>query len=281
MEILKVKSESVICVGDLHGNFGSLIQLLKQYDIKNTLLIICGDVGMGFHKPDYYEQVFSKIKKELSKRDSYIYCIRGNHDDPNMFNSDAFKDKRIRTLRDYTVIQCIDPNNENIFSNILAIGGATSVDRMDRLYKMQAKALKYLRFHPNALYRDAEKQYVEYWDNEQPVYDDKALSELKEKGVFIDIVCTHTCPHFCKPMTKEGIQVWILADERLSADLDHERQTMTNIYERLKTDGHIIKKWIYGHFHFHNMEFINDTQFTLLDMERNGIFDHIEILRYV
>lgn len=280
MEILKLKIESVICVGDLHGNFGSLIQLLKSYDIKNTLLIICGDVGMGFHKSDYYEQVFSKIKKELSKRDSYIYCIRGNHDDPNMFNSDSFKDNRMRTLRDYTVIQCIDPNDENIFSNILAIGGATSIDRTDRLYSMQAKTLKYLRFHPNALYREAEKQYVEYWDNEQPVYDDKALSELKENGVFIDIVCTHTCPHFCKPITKEGIQHWILADEHLSADLDHERQTMTNIYERLKTDGHIIKKWIYGHYHFHNMEYINDTQFTLLDMERNGIFDHIEILRY-
>ena len=75
MDILKINTEAVYCVGDLHGNFNDILFFIKSKDIKNSTIIFCGDVGIGFNKPEYYKQIFNKIKKELSKRNLYLLFI--------------------------------------------------------------------------------------------------------------------------------------------------------------------------------------------------------------
>ena len=116
-----------------------------------------------------------------------------------------------------------------------------------------------------------------YWPDESCYYDEKALNELKLNGINIDIVCTHTCPSFAKPIGKSNITYWLEQDDKLEEDIDKERKVMDDIYNKLKNDGHEMKYWIYGHYHYHNMEIINDTKFIMLDMYRNGFYDICDI----
>ena len=96
------------------------------------------------------------------------------------------------------------------------------------------------------------------------VYDADKLNELKENGITIDYVISHTSPSFCFKIGVKGIESWIDADENLFNDLRKERQAMDNIYEHLIKDGHPLKKWVYGHFHAHNDEMINNIRFITL-----------------
>lgn len=54
-----------------------------------------------------------------------IFLIRGNHDNPLVFQNPKYKSGRVITLSDYDIIE---------FKNkrILTIGGGTSIDRLYR-----------------------------------------------------------------------------------------------------------------------------------------------------
>lgn len=280
-DLLKLNIEAVTCVGDIHGNFGSIIQLVKSYDIRDTLIVFCGDVGIGFHKNDYYEQVFKKLNRELSKRNVYLYFIRGNHDDPVAYEGNQFKGKHVRTIRDYSIIECYGLGDTDMTGEkytMLAVGGGLSVDRTDRIAETEVAAYKYMRFHHGVDYDEAYRRCPqEYWIGEMPVFDPEILNEIKESGIKIDCVCTHTAPHFCQLLTKDGIQHWLYVDKNLEKDLETERNTMTDIYNKLLVDGHPVEKWVYGHFHVHYTQNIDGIMFYLLDRERNGHIDHVTV----
>ena len=61
--------------------------------------------------------------------------------------------------------------------------------------------------------------------------------------------------------------------KKLEKDIDNERKVLDNVYNKLKEDNHILSHWFYGHYHYHNLEYINDTKFVMLDMFRNGKYD--------
>ncbi len=284
MDILKIHTDSVLCVGDLHGSFKDISYFIKTYNIQNSTIIFCGDFGIGFYKPDYYKQEFSRITKECKKRNVYVLAVRGNHDDVQEFNGNTYKKgKYIKTLRDYTIVQFYgldDIEEKGEAFNVIAIGGAISIDRTYRLARTERRALEYMHYHFCPFEEAFRKCQQEYWLGEEPFFDKDKLDEIKSSGIKIDAVCTHTCPHFCIPYTKDGIQGWLLEDSKLEADIDHERQTMSNIYHRLLEDEHPISKWCYGHYHFHNTEKIDNVTFHLLDMDRNGKMDFVEIKNF-
>jgi hypothetical protein len=66
-------------------------------------------------------------------------------------------------------------------------------------------------------------------------------------------------------------------DKDLETDIDNERHIMDNVYKKLKEDGHSLKNWFYGHFHFHSTEYIDGTKFVMLDMFRNGNYDFYDV----
>ena len=67
----------VIC-GDIHGDFEEMVfKLCVQYGMTDTLLIVAGDCGFGFEKAGYYEQIFSKVSRRLTKANNWIAMIRG------------------------------------------------------------------------------------------------------------------------------------------------------------------------------------------------------------
>lgn len=278
--LIKFTVESIYCIGDIHGNFNAIRGFIKQYDICNSLLIFCGDCGFGFESDAHYTQtIFPKLTKLLSKKNDYCVFIAGNHDDHSIFNSFKFNYKRIKVVPDYTVINTyFDEEKYVINHSILCVGGATSIDRTIRIASNNRNVVAYQRYH-NCSMEEAEKYTPKcYWENERPIYDEEQMKLLDKEKTPIDIVCTHTAPSFCKPYTKNGLEEWLRFDSKLEKDLDNERQVMDNIFNYLKDNKFPLSKWCYGHFHFHNVDYINDVKFSLLDMDRYGKLD-FEVIR--
>ena len=94
----------VIC-GDIHGDFEEMVfKLCVQYGMTDTLLIVAGDCGFGFEKPGYYEQIFSKVSRRLTKANNWIAMIRGNHDDPAYLQEQTINHERFRCVPDYSIV---------------------------------------------------------------------------------------------------------------------------------------------------------------------------------
>lgn len=270
MKTVKTEHTNLCFVGDIHGDFAGISGMMKKSNMEDTAYIFCGDCGFGFESYEYYNQIFNKVGKTANELNSTCFFVRGNHESKEYYDSKPIDRKRFKTVKDYTVIQT--PSH-----NVLCVGGAISIDRIYRLEANDSYVSQYMRYHKVSKEEAMEKAKKCYWDDEAPVYDEVALSELKENGIEIDIVATHTCPSFAQPLTKNGITEWMRHDSMLDNDTTHERIVMTDIYNKLISDGHPLKKWVYGHFHSHKSEYIGDVNFVMLDMDRNGRMDLLQV----
>ena len=237
-------ARSIVVCGDIHGDFNFLIyKLCVQYGMKNTLLIVAGDCGFGFEKPGYYENVFRRNAPRLSKSNNWILMIRGNHDDPAYFEEERISHSRFRTVPDYSIVQACG-------HNILCVGGAVSIDRG---YRRDHDFL-----HPSSC-------TASYWKDEMPVYDEIALANI-DNDIPIDTVITHTAPSFCELISKNGLAEWAKQDSELLSDCSKERSVMDRIFEHLKSAGHPLSHWYYGHFHQSWNSEIDRVLFSMLDI---------------
>lgn len=263
MRIYKIETNDIYFAGDLHGEFPTINVTINKFNLENCAIVICGDIGIGFEKENYYAQIFSHITKTLRKRNIHLFLFRGNHDNKDYFNGEHFTDfEYIHVIPDYSVIS--SPT-----SNILCIGGAISIDRTWRKENMKIYAVQYMSRH-SCGWEEAEKKATQlYWENEPIVFDENKLKELDVNNIKIDTVCTHTAPSFCNPITKRGINYWLDIDYALLADLDNERKACDDILQYLKQNSHPLQRWYYGHFHFHNVEIIDNIKYTLLDMAQD------------
>lgn len=229
--------ENVIVCGDIHGHFEVIYGNIYA---ENTLFIVAGDCGFGFNTLSYYDQLYtSKMGRNLSKKNNMVLFLRGNHDNPRIFDGENFVKKRAVCIPDYSVIRTAR-------HNILCIGGAISVDRSTRKKENNASSL--------------------YWPKEFPVFDPRKIKEITKARIRIDTVITHSCPSFCPPQTKDGIEIWLAADEDLYQDIEDERKTMDNIWQELKAQGHPVRQWWYGHYHRSAWLNYSDCYFRLLDI---------------
>lgn len=223
--------QSIYFCGDLHGNLEYLKYIINSQHITNSVIFICGDVGLGF-QPKWERAMIDVINKKLVLTNNYIIGIRGNHDNPLCFYDtslvkDNGKPMNWLNVPDYTIVDVCN-------QSILCIGGATSIDR---LYRKDVGA--------------------GYWLNEYIKYQPKVDSP-------VNIICTHSAPSFCFPNDKGGIVYeYAQYDLDLLKDIDEERAIMDMIYEDYKNE---VTHWYYGHFHKSQMQTINKTQFKLLNI---------------
>ena len=270
--LYKIENDSneryhLLFLGDLHGDIRSLEYIVGKHE--HTVFVICGDIGIGFESKKHILDSFHQADETCVFKDNYVFMLRGNHDDPKYFNYEQIEWQRIKTVPDYSIL-----NVDGI--NCLMVGGAISIDRTYRLKKMYDK-IHHLSLKHLTKEQIDEKVKKLYWHDEMPYFDSEALGKIKEDGINIDIVCTHTCPSFCQPLTKEGVSYWLSKDLKLDEDLNKERSIMDELYGNLAHDGHKIKLWCYGHFHNHSNEMIENIEFVML----NAMDIRLDIKEYI
>ena len=220
--------EDIYLLGDIHGNLQYVKYKINTLDLHDCLIIICGDVGLGFSPKSELSQIQFLNKKILKPRNVYVVAVRGNHDDPSLFVDTTIKTHWINVC-DYTVLQVQE-------TNILCIGGATSIDRT---WRMQNK--------------------IGYWPEEKVQY-------CPPVDIPIHVICSHTAPAFCYPLTHDvTVQMFAQDDWTLIEELDEERRLMNTIYEDYKDT---LTHWYYGHFHDPHIEYVDNKKFTLLGIEQ-------------
>lgn len=240
----KLVPKNVYVVGDIHGEFKLLTYNIKRYDIKDSIIIVAGDCGFGFEKPEYYNQLYNKLKKTLILHNVILLFIRGNHDDAEYFNGNLSIDHTyFKTIADYSIL---------LFENftVLCVGGGISIDRKQRIKK---------EFRMKSVNK-------QYWENEIPIYKPEILNQIKKDNKEINIMITHSCPSFAPMINKIGIDAHIALDLDLSKDLEYERKTMTQIYDHVIEDEHPLELYVYGHFHEHIVSYSKErVKFVMLD----------------
>lgn len=242
------EAKSLVVCGDIHGDFVPLVyEICVRYGMRDALVIVAGDCGLGFEKTGAYDNVFRRIQRRLIQNNCWIAMVRGNHDDPAYFEPQKDGKTLIRhsrwcTIPDYSIIQACG-------RTILCVGGAISVDRQVRLREMVR--------HPGKVY---------YWENEAPLYNQNALDEIKMQGLCVDTIVTHTAPSFCEFRSKEGLATWAQNDPQLIEDCNAERASMDAIMAHVKRDGHPLERWYYGHFHNSWHSEIDGVWYKMLDI---------------
>ena len=274
VNIIEDFSQDFYVVGDIHGCFNDVLCMLKRYSISNASFLIAGDSGFGFTSREGDKQALSKLRKYVDKNNITVYFLRGNHDDPQYFKEGFSSGKHLLCIPDYTVIVSKYGNEERF--RMLCIGGATSIDRCLRIKRYQKALVDYMRFHNGDEQKALLNVHKQYWENEAPLYDEKLLDDINST-MKIDYVVTHTCPSMCQPLSKDGIAEYLEYDKELVKDIDTERETMDAILKRLWDANQPLKKWIYGHYHYHNFDNINGVDYIMLDMSRNGVCDMYQI----
>lgn len=250
-------AEHIVISGDIHGDFNALVyKLCVQYKMRNTLLIVAGDCGFGFEKPEHYKNIVRKNSKRLSQTNNWIVFVRGNHDNPAYFDGNAIAFKRFIAVPDYSVIQTCN-------RAILVVGGGISIDRVPRIEKWKQYFHRYRGFLTVPDNPSFAKNF--YWENEPPVYNE-AMLEYVGKKYEIDTVVTHTAPSFCELISKGMVEQFAQYDPNLLLDVQEERKTMDAVFHKLIADGHPLGNWYYGHFHQSWNANISGVHFKMLDI---------------
>jgi predicted phosphodiesterase len=251
--------QPIYIIGDIHGDFDTLKKsLLKYKTLETCVLIIAGDIGLGAIRDEYYQETFEDLNNLCLERHIQLFMVRGNHDNPSYFDEEKIAFSNVKSVPDYSVISVGD-------NHILCVGGGISIDRKNRIASFTSKVKRLQEEFPT-LPLDGLKQVVfpTYWVDEAPYYDEEALNEINDLGLNIKYVVTHTSPDFCFKTNKDGISYYLNIDDELEDDLNYERGVFSSIYHKLKRDNHLLQTWVYGHFHDHNDEIIDNTRFVTL-----------------
>lgn len=205
----------------------------------NSVIIVSGNCGIGSKSEQYYNELFEKLNTILEKNNCHLFFVRGNNDDPSYFIEHKIDFRNIKTIPDYSVIVLK-------FFNCLCIGGSVSLDKEWKLSQKETfgKTL--------------------YWENEEPIFDEKSLTEILEKFK-IGCVISSTCPSFVFPSTNSiNRSKWIKGSPKIKNSMSKERKTMDKIYEKIVDVDTKPYIWLYGRFKQHNFTKTNDIVFDSL-----------------
>lgn len=207
-------------LGDIHGEFNIVKMKVKQFDLRNSVVIQVGDFGIGFnHKQE--KELMGGLNKFLKLRNCFVYVVRGNHDNPSVFDGTQ-QFSNIIFVPDWTILELnVNDNDERIF----CFGGAISIDRVLR-----------------------EQEKLGWWPEEVANFNDDLVDDVTN----ITLIVTHTSPEYAEPYMLTNIVYKFAAnDKTLIEDLKKERREMTYMFTRImENNADTLRAHYYGHFHF-------------------------------
>tara|TARA_B110000914_G_C15393246_1_gene413535 strand:- start:29 stop:841 length:813 start_codon:yes stop_codon:yes gene_type:complete len=235
----KIKFEHLMVLGDTHGNNMQIApQLLTKYGLDNAenpkAILHLGDFGIGFSTYKGDLEKLRNLNNRLKNYNTFLYVIRGNHDNPEWFNDTEHIEtmlgnemiENVILLPDHTLLSLeVEGREEPV--KIYCNGGAYSIDRIKRT---PGKS---------------------YWSDE--AFKCLSAEKLAEIPNDLDIIITHTRPHGVWPVDKSNIQYWLLEDLSLYRDIEEEAAWMKQMFDSIKEDNDSFLHF-YGHFHNSNKE---------------------------
>lgn len=207
-------------LGDIHGEFNIVKMKVKQFDLRNSVVFQVGDFGIGFN-PKQEKEFVGRLNKFLRLRDCFLYVIRGNHDNPSVFDGTQ-QFSNIIFVPDWTILELnVNDKDERIF----CFGGAISIDRVLR-----------------------EQEKLGWWPEEIANFNDDLVDDVTN----ITLIATHTSPEYAEPYMLTNIVYKFAAnDKKLIDDLKKERREMTYMFTRIMENNvDTLRAHYYGHFHY-------------------------------
>jgi len=199
----------------------------------HSVIIVSGSCGIGSKSKTYYEETFGKLDKVLGDNNCFILFVRGNNDNPSIFNNREIDFEHVKTIPDYSVVLT------KTF-NCLCIGGSVSMDKEWKLAQEKLGGKKL------------------YWENEAPIYDKEQLKEILDT-YDINCVITNTCPSFAYPTPSQYKKnKWLCHDKNVAYNCYKERGIMDEIYKQIMDSDSKLYVWAYGGFGRVNREKVND-----------------------
>lgn len=232
----KTYDHLLIC-SDIHSNIDIIPNYVRDMELKNCAIIQVGDFGMGFDRRFKEDKRMKYLNDRLINSNSDLFVLRGNHDNPAYFDGE-YKLSNLTLLKDYSVVVING-------INILCVGGAYSVDRVGRLG-----------------YMDKRRKF-DYWVDEPFVFDEEKIKSFRN----INIVCTHSSPNFCMPLSKSGLKEFMLKDPKIGDDVTTERHELAVMYNIL-SENNDISDWYNGHFHKPFTSYMDNTTFHSLEINK-------------
>lgn len=205
----------VYLLGDHHGFTGEVFDAIAKQSVRDAVILHVGDGEEGI---SFGPRQFKELNASFAKRNLLFLGMRGNHCDPNLFDG-RIDLPHYKLVPDYTRLSA---NGESW----LLIGGATSIDRIDRV--------------PG----------IEWWPEE----DFQLHHDLLEPA---DVLVTHSGPGWIGPQTGNGM-VRLFSDREqqcgidLIAELDAERALHEQVFSIVRPHH-----WYLGHFHY-SEELVHD-----------------------
>ena len=212
----------IIAIGDIHGEFSKMQN--QMVDIMESAgepvnFVQVGDFGLGFEKPKRDHDRLTTINHFLKEKDSRLYVIRGNHDNPGFWEWGCGYN--------FSNIHFVSDDEVHILDGKTCYfaGGAVSVDRSRRT------------------------QGIDYWEAEQYRVREP-ISQSEFSNVRVDILFTHDVYHPVSPFgtTSDTLKYWCERDENLMGDILNSQHSMMSLYHDVY-DTNPNFSWYHGHYH--------------------------------
>jgi predicted phosphodiesterase len=243
--MINITTDQLLFLGDIHGKLSVIYDYIKRSNLSNITILQVGDFGYGFGN----KQLIT-LNKHIKSKSINLIVLRGNHDNyynhfPELGKSDYKKLSNIKFLKHFDVL---------LFNNkkILCIGGATTIDRIERTIDLNYWKQESIRY--DGLDLEVNKQFCT--TNELKFYEHKQNYYLKN----IDCVISHTAPEVFHPYLKlESLENRYKNDSKLKDDLIKEGDFLDNVLFLVKPNF-----WYTGHFHQSVTGIVYNTKFRVL-----------------
>ena len=209
----------IIAIGDVHGEFkemqSKMVEIMESAG-EPVNFVQVGDFGLGFERPKKDHDRLTTINHFLKEKDSNLWVIRGNHDNPGFWQwGCGYEFSNIHFVPDDSVVE-LDGKS------CYFAGGALSVDRCKRT------------------------QGIDYWKGEQYNVDNIQFPIPYP----VDILFTHDVYHPVSPFgtTSDTLKYWCEKDEELMGDIVYSQIVFKNLYDSIyKINPNF--SWYHGHYH--------------------------------